>query len=1473
MESSFSFFAGCREAGIRLFPDSDSASSTPNTLYRFRRIVNVLSVYPPLMRGSKQAVFRLLACAILLMLTLCRAQAQATGSISGTILLDGISKSIDAAKSPAQPITFEFTNTSGNVAPFVRTVMVKDYKSMTNGFDYQFSNIPVGSYCVGVKGPKWLQAILPDSGSSIVVTSGNATTLNVSLNGGDANNDNHTDVLDFGLLVNSYGRSLGDSDYDPTADFDCNGMVDVLDFGILVNNYGGDGVPYTINLTASHTDYSGQIVLTWNLRSAATGQPITTSQTTAFKIYCSATPAYDGVLPPIPFTASPNTTTMLVGLPVTTAGPHYYQIVAAVPDTADFPGGCAFSKQVVVSIPNPFIEDLGNSVFRVTDFQSNNTTINYQAVISGGLLTYFAVYNPQTGNKDTLLNDEQNSANITGPAFRFSQGNDYYALGAGMPAGYTLTSAISNYTTITTNFHNGGYSGTAAYVATPTGLQITLDANDATSVNLRFGTAVSAVQDSADGGQGIYRLPGTGLTHSLPIPCYSNFAYDPTHTNRYGFLGTRNLHCLFGAGSADFTYALNDGKLPFNDGELFSYCQGSGGPVALPYTSWGRSFGASSDSNGAYRAYVQFTLNAAGSTTFVPNTTPPFHLVLEDNDGSSGSGSHNGYGMYAADSSNFVYCQLQIDPGNVGRGTFIFNYAYTDFWGNPVTGTNLPITIPVTMFVPQPNTSAPVYKYAPLKLNLPKDASGAILSGYFFLKGSLTPVAPANVLPNEDGTEFGVYHVMNKQPYLYDIPLPSGQIQKPGYYAGQVVDPFNPISSGGNIGASDPAGPRILGMRAVRIAKTLVDKRNETATEQPFPPSSAALSVSKLYDLLSTYSNTGLDYANGTISSQPIDPNDTVLIGSIDTQGASQPGDVFDMVSSLTYVPPTHTTGGLAANPIKYWSLDNEPNPTDMGKYVQDILKKSSQKVQDAYHDPSQTFVADSTPVNPPIVMGPNFVQVEQTYNGGDALSAWDAFFSTTYNVVGDPTTHYAAELLDAFSTHDYTGAQRPDEEHGLYEDLLSLQAKIAGAPNGSGLKPGTTTPKDLWITESGREWRHSPDMPRLQADYIVRDYALCAAAGIPHEHNAYYYTEQCNADFTFYLWDRKPNRGGMAMRILNEKTAGMSYDAAETATLHAGKYVHAVPYTDRSSSNPNKAETIVLWGEDFTDPQRLSDPQTAVRVTFYSDKNDVMVYDIMGNPLTVLSSGNAADGYTYRIPATGSPVYIVCSHSDHVSIGGSGWPALAGETNYAKAANVTASSSPCVPAGLVDFFPGVYPYAPFNSGGVPAINNGFWQYDEGETRGKTVWISQQTYPLPTPGNRNIASAPFLLGDYVMLTFPAAQTIDTLVAAVPSSNNLGKGTTCGVRDYEFDISTDGVNWQTVKTVTGNRTERILYAVFPAQPIKAARFVIGAINNGRWYDDFTVYKLHNNPVNSKDDIIFSPARAMVYEFEAYGRITN
>jgi hypothetical protein len=60
---------------------------------------------------------------------------------------------------------------------------------------------------------------------------------------GDANDDDLTSILDFGIIRSSMGRGAGDPGYDERADFDGNGLINIVDHNLFKNNFGQLGWP------------------------------------------------------------------------------------------------------------------------------------------------------------------------------------------------------------------------------------------------------------------------------------------------------------------------------------------------------------------------------------------------------------------------------------------------------------------------------------------------------------------------------------------------------------------------------------------------------------------------------------------------------------------------------------------------------------------------------------------------------------------------------------------------------------------------------------------------------------------------------------------------------------------------------------------------------------------------------------------------------------------------------------------------------------------------------------------------------------------------------------------------------------------------------------------------------------------------------------------------------------------------------
>ncbi|MCL0097951.1 hypothetical protein M1O19_05475 [Dehalococcoidia bacterium] len=55
---------------------------------------------------------------------------------------------------------------------------------------------------------------------------------------GNANGDHVINMMDFSILVGSFGKAEGDEAFDRRADFDRNGIVNIADFSLLVDNFG-----------------------------------------------------------------------------------------------------------------------------------------------------------------------------------------------------------------------------------------------------------------------------------------------------------------------------------------------------------------------------------------------------------------------------------------------------------------------------------------------------------------------------------------------------------------------------------------------------------------------------------------------------------------------------------------------------------------------------------------------------------------------------------------------------------------------------------------------------------------------------------------------------------------------------------------------------------------------------------------------------------------------------------------------------------------------------------------------------------------------------------------------------------------------------------------------------------------------------------------------------------------------------------
>ena len=93
-----------------------------------------------------------------------------------------------------------------------------------------------GSYVGCVKNSQTLQNC-----QSVTLAEGPNPVDFGTLREGDANDDNCVTLLDFSILVTTFGKCTGDGGFDARADFDLSGCVVLVDFSLLSSNFGQCG--------------------------------------------------------------------------------------------------------------------------------------------------------------------------------------------------------------------------------------------------------------------------------------------------------------------------------------------------------------------------------------------------------------------------------------------------------------------------------------------------------------------------------------------------------------------------------------------------------------------------------------------------------------------------------------------------------------------------------------------------------------------------------------------------------------------------------------------------------------------------------------------------------------------------------------------------------------------------------------------------------------------------------------------------------------------------------------------------------------------------------------------------------------------------------------------------------------------------------------------------------------------------------
>ncbi len=93
-----------------------------------------------------------------------------------------------------------------------------------------------------------------------------AQELHITLLNGDCDGDNEVTLLDFGIVVNAFGSTPNDPNWDPRADLDGDLEVTLLDYGIMVRNFGAVGAePFDPALSRQPAPSEGIVLAVWSI--------------------------------------------------------------------------------------------------------------------------------------------------------------------------------------------------------------------------------------------------------------------------------------------------------------------------------------------------------------------------------------------------------------------------------------------------------------------------------------------------------------------------------------------------------------------------------------------------------------------------------------------------------------------------------------------------------------------------------------------------------------------------------------------------------------------------------------------------------------------------------------------------------------------------------------------------------------------------------------------------------------------------------------------------------------------------------------------------------------------------------------------------------------------------------------------------------------------------------------------------------
>ncbi|MFK7925208.1 MAG: malectin domain-containing carbohydrate-binding protein [Bacteroidia bacterium] len=122
--------------------------------------------------------------------------------------------------------------------PGTNTLVYTGTAPYVNGSGFVMTGFPAGTFDLYLKVDGYLQRLR----ANFVFTDGGITTVGFAvLLAGDVDGDNDVDINDFTLFSAAYLSADGDPNFNPSADFDCNGVINLQDFTLLSPQFNTTG--------------------------------------------------------------------------------------------------------------------------------------------------------------------------------------------------------------------------------------------------------------------------------------------------------------------------------------------------------------------------------------------------------------------------------------------------------------------------------------------------------------------------------------------------------------------------------------------------------------------------------------------------------------------------------------------------------------------------------------------------------------------------------------------------------------------------------------------------------------------------------------------------------------------------------------------------------------------------------------------------------------------------------------------------------------------------------------------------------------------------------------------------------------------------------------------------------------------------------------------------------------------------------